>query len=399
MTTPCAYSGPAVTVGLEVCLASPPPWAPSARLGLLMNQASVDAGFVYAHQRLAERFPGQLVALFSPQHGLWSEDQDNMIETSHGRDPHLGLPVYSLYADTRRPSTVMLAGLDVLLVDLQDVGTRVYTYVWTLTHCLEACAEAGVAVVVLDRPNPLGGDWVEGPRLESGYTSFIGRHTIPMAHGLTIGEMALYLNESMGIGAELRVVPVQGWRRGVRYADTGRVWVPSSPNLPRTEGVDVYPGAVLLEGTTLSEGRGTTTPFEVTGAPWIKPRPLVEALAEWSLPGVVFRPICFRPTFQKWQDRVCGGVYVHATDLGVFRPYRTFAVLLGCVRSLWPDQFEWLRPPYEYEYEKMPIDILSGSPALREAVDPGLDAEGLGRITSLDEDGWRREVRPYLLYA
>ena len=393
-----ANDAPAVDVGLEVCLSSPAPSLAAARLGLLMNQASVDAGFVYAHQCLAERFPGQLAALFSPQHGLWSEDQDNMIETAHGRDPHLGLPVYSLYAETRRPSAAMLAGLDVLLVDLQDVGTRVYTYIWTLTHCLEACAEAGVAVVVLDRPNPLGGEVVEGPRLRGPYTSFIGRHTIPMAHGLTIGEMALYLNQAMGIGADVEVVPMRGWGRAMRFADTGRVWVPPSPNLPRTEGVDVYPGGVLVEGTHLSEGRGTTTPFEVVGAPWVEPWTLVAALGEWSLPGVVFRPIRFRPTFQKWRERVCGGVYVHATDLSVFRPYRTFVVLLGCVRALWPDQFEWLSPPYEYEYEKMPIDILSGSPELREAVDGGLDSEGLGRVTALDEDEWLREVQPHLLY-
>lgn len=399
MTDPYPSDRPVVCVGLEMCLASPPSSLVSARLGLLMNQASVDSGFVYAHQRLAERFPGQLAALFSPQHGLWSEDQDNMIETPHGRDPRLGLPVHSLYAESRRPSAAMLAGLDVLLVDLQDVGTRVYTYIWTLSHCLEACAEAGVAVVVLDRPNPLGGELIEGPRLRAPYTSFIGRHTIPMAHGLTIGEMALYLNQAMGIGATLEVVRMHGWARSMRFGDTGRVWVPSSPNLPRTEGVDVYPGAVLLEGTNLSEGRGTTTPFEVLGAPWIDPCAWGEALTDWTLPGVVFRPIRFRPTFQKWREQVCGGGYVHATDPGVFRPYRTFVALLGCVRSLWPDQFEWLAPPYEYEVEKMPIDILSGSHELREAVDAGLDAEALERVTGLDEEAWRREVQPYLLYT
>jgi len=388
-----------MTLGLENCLANPPDVLHGARFGLLCNQASVDREFRYAHDRLDKAFSGQLTALFSPQHGLWSQDQDNMIETPPGRPPRLGIPVYSLYAENRKPTPDMLAGLDCLVVDLQDVGTRVYTYIWTVSHCLEACAAAGVAVVVLDRPNPVGGCLVEGPRLDPAYASFIGRAPVPMRHGLTLGEIAQYLNVSMGIGAELHVVPVNGWRREMTWADTGRRWIPSSPNLPRIEGVQVYPGMVLIEGTNLSEGRGTTTPFETVGAPFVDPFALVDALAEWPLPGVVFRPITFTPTFQKWCDRQCGGVFLHVLDEATFRPYRTAAALLASVRQLWPKDFQWLQPPYEYEHEKMPIDILSGGPALRGEIESGLTAAGLARLAEVGETEWWGEVSASLLYG
>jgi uncharacterized protein YbbC (DUF1343 family) len=387
-----------VTIGLENCLRSPPNILSHARFGLLVNQASVNDRFRYAHDLLNEAFPGQLAALFSPQHGLWSEDQDNMIETPHGHHRRLGVPVYSLYGESRKPTAESLAGLDCLVVDLQDVGTRVYTYIWTLSYCLEACAEQGIPVLVLDRPNPLGGRRVEGPRLKTPYASFVGRAPVPMRHGLTIGEMARYLNVNMGIGAALEVVPMTGWRRHTTYGHLPRRWIPSSPNLPRIEGVDVYPGMVLVEGTNVSEGRGTTTPFEMIGAPFIDPDALVEALEQWELPGMTFRPLTFRPTFQKWQDQQCGGAYLHVLDNRAYLPYRTAVVLLGCVRRLCPDAFRWLPPPYEYEHEKMPIDILSGGPELREALEDGLTPAVLEALTALDEQGWWAEVEPYLLY-
>ena len=391
-------AGPRVTVGLENCLSTAPQILGGARFGLLANQSSVDCRFRCAPDLLDEAFPGRLKALFSPQHGYHAEDQDNMIETAHGRHRRLGVPIHSLYAETRKPTARSLDGLDCLVVDLQDVGTRVYTYVWTVSYCLEACAEQGIPVLLLDRPNPLGGRRVEGPRLQTAYASFIGRAPVPMAHALTIGEMARYLNGSMAIGATLEVVPMTGWRREMTYADTGRRWIPPSPNLPRLEGVGVYPGMVLVEGTNLSEGRGTTTPFEIVGAPFIDPYVLADALAEWDLPGVTFRPLTFKPTFQKWQDRECGGVFVHVLDDRAFRPYRTAVVLLGCVRRLWPEAFQWLPPPYEYEREKMPIDILSGGPDLREGLEQGLTPTTLDELTALDEAGWWSEVEPHLLY-
>ena len=269
-----------VTIGLENCLDGPPDVLRGARFGLLVNQASVDFRYRYSHDLLAEAFPGQLAALFSPQHGLWSEDQDNMIETPHGRHPRLGIPAYSLYAEGRKPSAEMLEGLDCLVVDLQDVGTRVYTYIWTVSYCLEACREQGIPLVLLDRPNPLGGDRIEGPRLQTSYSSFVGRAAVPMRHGLTVGEMAGYLNRSMGIDATLEVVRMSAWQRSMTFDQIGRPWIPPSPNLPRPEGVGLYPGMVLVEGTNLSEGRGTTTPFEIVGAPFVDPHALAEALGQ-----------------------------------------------------------------------------------------------------------------------
>ncbi len=388
-----------VAIGLENCRASPPDVLIGARFGLLVNQASVDYRFRYAHDLLDEAFPSQLAALFSPQHGLWSEDQDNMVETPHGHHPRLRVPIHSLYAESRKPTADSLEGLDCLVVDLQDVGTRVYTYIWTLSYCLEACAERGIPVVVLDRPNPLGGRYVEGPRLDHSYASFVGRASIPMAHGLTIGEMARYLSAAMGLGATVQVVPMTGWRRNMAYHETGRRWIPASPNLPRIEGVLVYPGMVLVEGTNLSEGRGTTTPFEVIGAPFIDAYAFVDALDDWALPGVAYRPLSFKPTFQKWQDQTCGGVYFHIVDEKAYRPYRTAVVLLGCLRQLYPKEFQWLMPPYEYEQEKMPIDILSGGSELRESLDRGLTKRTLEDLTVLDEVGWWKEVEPFLLYG
>lgn len=389
---------PLVTVGLEKCLASPPEILRKARFGLLTHQASVDRRFRYAHDLLSDAFPGQLRAIFSPQHGVWGTEQDNMIETPHGSDSRLNVPVHSLYAASRKPTREMLPEIDCLVVDLVDVGARVYTYIWTVSYCLEACAQRGIPVVVLDRPNPLGGLRVEGPRLDESCASFVGRAAVPMVHGLTIAEMTLYLNRVMDLGAEVVVVEMEGWKRHMRFPETGRVWLSPSPNLPRYEGVVLYPGTVLVEGTNLSEGRGTTTPFEVVGAPFVEPHALTEALSRWEIPGVVFRPVRFKPTFQKWRGRECGGVFQHVTDPDAFRPHRTAVALLGCVRSLWPGSFQWRPPPYEYEYEKMPIDILSGNSEMRELLDEGLTAASLERLTRVDEGGWWRDVGECVLY-
>ena len=385
-------------LGLEVCLAAPPPALTGKRFGLLVNQASVDGRFRYAHELWHERFPGQLAALFSPQHGLFSEQQDNMVETPNGRDPRNNVPVHSLYADTRRPTRAMLDGFDLLIIDLQDVGTRVYTYIWTLTNCLEACAQFGIPVLVLDRPNPLGGVVIEGPMLTAGFESFVGRASIPMRHGLTIGELALYLNESMHLGATVEVVKMSGWERRMMWPDLGRSWVPTSPNLPRFEGVLAYPGQVLVEGTRLSEGRGTTTPFEVVGAPYVDPERLARRVVEFGCEGAVLRPIRFEPTFHKHAGQSCGGVYIHPIDSETFRPYRLGLAVLGAVRELWPGDFEWLPPPYEYETEKMPIDILSGSDRARRGVDAGLTTSALDELCAVDAERWKQQTSTSRLY-
>lgn len=384
--------------GLDVCLREPPIELSRAAFGLLANQASTDGKFVYAWDLLAARFPGRLRALFSPQHGLWGEQQANMIETPDAFDERSGLPIYSLYSEIRRPSAEQLAGLDALVVDLQDVGTRVYTFVWTISYCLEACAELGIPVWILDRPNPLGGI-VEGPRLDVDYTSFVGRASIPMRHGLTLAELTRFVNAGLRIGADVRVVPMRGWTRTMRFPASARPWIPPSPNLPTLESVALYPGQVLLEGTNLSEGRGTTTPFEVVGAPFIDPERLREEAARFSLPGVAFRPVRFRPTFDKWADQSCGGVFIHVTDPKTFRPYRTTVALLHCVRRLWPTEFRWIEPPYEYETERMPIDILTGSSALREFFDGynEISDSDLDRLADLGEDDWNEQTAPYRL--
>jgi len=390
---------PTVLVGLEVLLDEPPSVLNGARFGLLMNQASVDFRLRYACDLLAATFPGQLAAIFSPQHGLWCEEQDNMIETQHGFYRPLGVPVHSLYSETRRPTAEMLKELDCLLVDLQDVGTRVYTFVWTVSHCLEACAEAGIPVVVLDRPNPLGGDIFEGPLLDDAYSSFVGRAAIPMRHGLTLGELAFLANDELGIGAELHVVPMRGWRRGMLYPETGRPWIPTSPNMPRLETALVYPGQVLIEGTNLSEGRGTTVPFEVVGAPYVDPDALIESLAPYSMPGISIRPVRFRPTISKWADASCGGVALYVVDPAAVRSYTATLAILACVRSFYPEDFAWLPPPYEYESVRMPIDILTGNSHVRETIDADQTSPAdVQRLAELDVDDWLQRSSQFRLY-
>jgi len=347
-----------------------------ARVGLVMNQASVDRSFRYSYDVLAGEGEVRIGAIFSPQHGLWGEEQANMIETPHGhtRLP-IDAPVYSLYSETRRPAPAMLEGLDALVIDLQDVGTRIYTYIWTITHCLEECAQQKLPVWILDRPNPLGGDVVEGPVVDPAYTSFVGRAPIPMRHAQTLGQLSKQLNASMGINADLTVIDCSGLDKSALWPEHGRDWILTSPNMQRWETVVVYPGQVLLEGANLSEGRGTTLPFELCGAPWIDPFRLADVLNEQRLPGVYFRPVKFRPTFDKWAGESCGGVAFQVTDVKNFRSYRATLHLFAAVRHLYPKEIDWLPPPYEYERIKPPIDILSGSSALREWLasgNPGL---------------------------
>jgi uncharacterized protein YbbC (DUF1343 family) len=388
-----------VRVGLERCVEELPSMLHGTRFGLLMNQASVDADFRYACDILAERFPGQLNAIFSPQHGLWSEEQANMIESPHRRYEPLDLPVYSLYSETRRPTAEMLRGLDCLVIDLQDVGTRVYTFIWTVQQCLMACAQASIRVVVLDRPNPLGGLVAEGPLLEPGYESFVGGASLPLRHGLTIGEVALLLNHEQKIGAELEVVAMGGWKRALRFDATGRSWVAPSPNMPRTATATLYPGQVLLEGTNLSEGRGTTMPFEMIGAPFVDPQRLFAALESAELPGLALRPIRFVPTFDKWRGERCGGVAIHVVDPAAVRSVAMTVHMLVAIHRLWPNDFAWLPPPYEYEREKTPIDILFGSPLLRQRLSENEVSDAtIKGLAALDEAAWWRRVQPILLY-
>ena len=368
------------------------------RFGLLVNQASVTGDLQYSVDAISKRFPGGLTALFTPQHGMWGEQQANMIETSDEVDSRREIPIYSLYADVRRPSASMLEGLDCLVIDLQDVGTRVYTYIWTLSHCLEACAEAGVQVLVLDRPNPLGGQIVEGPTLESDFQSFVGRYEIPMRHGLTVAEFATWANEEYEIGADLSAILMQGWERSLGFSESGLIWVPPSPNMPRLETALLYPGMVLLEGTNLSEGRGTTRPFEVLGAPFIDAELLARELKHFEWPGLEILPTRFEPTFDKWQGQSCGGVAFYITDESALRSYKLVIAILAIVRKHWAQEFEWLPPPYEYEYEKPPIDILSGSDGLRLALENDVHPREVLDKHSGSGDDWLERAKSYLHY-
>jgi uncharacterized protein YbbC (DUF1343 family) len=302
----------------------------------------------------------ELSALFGPQHGFHGHTQDNMIEWSGFRHPRLGIPVHSLYGENREPTDAMLNGLDALLIDLQDIGCRVYTFIWTMYLCLRACERAMLPVAVVDRPNPITADTVEGPVLDQAYASFVGLHPIPLRHGLTIGELAEKFRAEAFPKLELHVLAMSGWQRGWWYDQTGLPWVLPSPNMPALETAVVYPGMVLLEGTNLSEGRGTTRPFELFGAPWIDAWDLCAGLDALGLPGVRFRRASFQPTFQKFAGQLCHGSQLHVTDRNRFRPVQTALEILIWIAEHYPNEFRWKLPPYEYEAKKLPIDILLG---------------------------------------
>jgi uncharacterized protein YbbC (DUF1343 family) len=358
-------------------------------VGIVSNPASVDGSLTHVVDALLAAPGVTLGAIFGPQHGFRSDVQDNMIETPHAKDPERCVPVYSLYSDTREPTADMLEGLDVLVIDLQDIGARIYTYIYTMANCLRACARLGVPVIVCDRPNPIGGIAVEGPMLDPAYASFVGQFPIPMRHGMTIGELARLFNEHFGIGAALDVVPLDGWTRD-RYGDeAGAPWVMPSPNIPTLDTAIVYPGTVLFEGTMASEARGTTRPFELVGAPWVRAERLAARLNARGLPGVHFRSAVFEPTFQKHARTSCGGCQIHVVDRRAFRPVLTGVALIEAIRAEDPGAFAWRQPPYEYERDKQPIDILAGSPALREAIEAGERAEAIAAA-------WPASHQPFL---
>jgi uncharacterized protein YbbC (DUF1343 family) len=369
-----------------------------ARVGVVCNHASVGHGLVHIVDQLTATDGVELAAIFGPQHGFRSDVQDNMVETPHANDPLKRVPIYSLYSDTREPTAEMLAGLDALVVDLQDIGARIYTYIYTMANCLRACARQGVRVIVCDRPNPIGGVAIEGASLSPGYESFVGQFPIPMRHGMTIGELARLFNDRFALGATLEVVPMEGWKRDMLADDTGLPWVMPSPNMPTLDTALVYPGTVLFEGTLLSEGRGTTRPFELVGAPGVQAESFAKAMNALGLPGVVFRPAVFEPTFQKHARTTCGGCQVHVTDRTAFRPVLTGVALIVMFRQHLPGQELWRQPPYEYEHVKLPIDILSGSARLREQIEAGVPAPRIAESWREDEAAFAEERKGYLLY-
>ena len=386
-----------VESGLDVLLRGRTALLRGQRFALLAHQASVSAHHVHAASLLADLSGATLVRLMAPEHGLWGAAQDHA-HIGAATDPVTGLPVVSLYGERREPSAAALRGLDALVVDLQDVGARYYTFVWTTILAMRACARAGVRVFVLDRPNPIGGEAVEGNVPDPAFASFVGLHPLPARHGMTIGELARYLDAEHGIGCDLTIVPMRGWRRRMHWEETELPWVAPSPNMPTPDTARVYPGGCLYEGTNLSEGRGTTRPFEWVGAPYLDAHRYADVLNEQRLPGVHFRPARFQPTFHKWAGRLCGGVQVHVTDRARFKPFVTGLAVVAGARALAPRDFAWRRPPYEFERRKLPIDILCGTDVIRRHLERRRPLAQLEQTWRGPLATWRRRRAPFLLY-
>jgi uncharacterized protein YbbC (DUF1343 family) len=376
---------PKVKTGIDLLEKRWPRELKNARAGLLVHPASVNSMLSSTANLCITSRRFRISSFYGPQHGLWGETQDNMIEWRGFRDKKTGLPVYSLYGMTRKPFPEMLEDIDVMIIDLQDVGSRYYTFIWTMALVMEACEEMNKAVVVLDRPNPITGSYIEGPVLKPEFSSFVGLHTLPVRHGMTIGEIGLYLKAAYYQDLDFFIIPVEGWKRGMWFDQTGLPWVLPSPNMPTLETATVYPGMCLFEGTNLSEGRGTTRPFEIFGAPFIDPDVLIKRLHDLRLPGTIFRPLHFLPTFQKHAGMLCGGAQIHITDRERFRPFKTAAGLLKTIFELYPKKFRWNKPPYEYENKLLPIDILAGTDRFREDIEEG-------KSLDLMEGWWNKEL-------
>ena len=372
-----------------------------ARIGLLCHPASIDAEGRHAVERIRRHARYRLVKLFAPEHGVSGEAQD-MEAVGETKDAASGLPVVSLYgSDTGSlaPSPADLEGLDAVVCDLQDVGSRYYTFVYTIAHVMEAAGTAGMPVVVLDRPNPIGGIVLEGPVLDPALASFVGRFPIPVRHGMTPGELAQFFRVECDIACDLRVVTMGGWTRGMRFDDTGLPWVAPSPNMPTTRTAEVYPGGCLVEGTNLSEARGTTRPFELVGAPWLPAGDLVRALRKEDPPGCVFRETTFRPAFQKHAGRSCAGLQVHVTSFDAFRPLATYLVLLREAIRVAPGEFDWRREPYEFESRELAIDLLLGSRKVRPMLESGAPLADVEATWSEELTAFRQVRRAHLLYG
>ncbi len=375
-----------VRPGIEVLLNDRIELLRDQRVALVCNQASVLPNLDHAADVFHEHPDIALTTLFGPQHGIRGDVQDNMIETDHAVDLHTGLWIYSLYSETREPTERMLENVDTIVFDLQDVGCRIYTFNYTMANCMRAAKKYGKRVIVCDRPNPIGGIHVEGSVTETEFTSFVGQFEIPTRHGMTTGELAKLFNEHFGIGCDLEVVLMDGWQREMWFDQTGLPWVLPSPNIPTVETCVVFPATVYLEGTEVSEGRGTTKPFEINGAPFIDPWEWAESLNEFEFPGVILRPCFFRPTFQKWADQTCGGIQIHVTNREVFRPVILGIAMVKSAYDLYADKFQWKQSDYEYEFGKNPFDVISGTDAIRKAIEAGTP---LGDIENTWADGLR----------
>lgn len=400
-----------IQFGIDRLLADPALRRPLAgrRLALLAHPASVTADLTHSLDALATLPDIKLSAAFGPQHGLRGDKQDNMVESPDFIDPQHGIPVFSLYGDVRRPTAAMMDTFDVLLVDLQDLGCRIYTFITTLRYVLEAAAEHGKTVWVLDRPNPAGRP-IEGLTLCDGWESFVGAGPMPMRHGLTMGELGRWFIAQLQLDVDYRVIEMRGWQPdaapGHGWPLDERIWINPSPNAPNLWMARAYAGTVMLEGTTLSEGRGTTRPLEIFGAPNIDARAILaemRALAPHWLAGCQLREIWFEPTFHKHAGQLCNGIQIHAEgpayDHAAFRPWRLQALAFKSIRRLYPDYPLWRDFAYEYEHDRLAIDLINGSPLLREWVDdPSSTPDRLDNLATTDEAAWQAAIGDYLLY-
>ncbi|HUI46534.1 MAG TPA: DUF1343 domain-containing protein [Nitrospirota bacterium] len=387
-----------VLTGLDLVDQQWPKDLQGARVGLAAHPASVNRRFEHAIDVFQWTKKFRLTALFGPQHGIHGQTQDNMVEWEGFRDPATGLPVFSLYGQVRKPVHSMLEHCDVLAIDLQDVGSRYYTFIWTMDLCMQACREHGKTVIILDRPNPIGGRLVEGPVLDPAYASFVGLKPLPVRHGMTIAEIGSYLHRGYYPDLDFRILPMRGWKRSLWFNDTTLPWVMPSPNMPTLDTALVYPGMCLMEGTNISEGRGTTRPFEIFGAPFIHPHTIIKVLKESKLPGVEFRPVHFQPTFQKHAHTLCGGAQIHVTNREKFQPFKTGVAILKAIHNTYPRDFRWKEPPYEYEEVNLPIDILAGSDKLRKDIESWKDLDAMEKWWREETTEFEKVRRKFLLY-
>ncbi len=387
-----------VKLGLDKILKNRNSVLTNNRVGLICNPGSVNSEFRHAADLIFENEDINLTTLFGPQHGIRGDVQYNMVETPHTTDRSTGLPVYSLYSETRQPTEEMLSGIDTLVFDLQDVGCRVYTFIYTMANAMKACAAFGKKMVILDRPNPIGGIAIEGNTLEIGHESFVGQFPIPMRHGLTVGELAKLFNTEFNINCDLEVVSMDNWAREDYYDETNAPWVMPSPNMPTTDTAVVFPGTVYIEGTELSEGRGTTRPFEIVGAPYIDGKKWASILKSLELPGVVFRPIHFLPTFQDFANQECEGVFLHVTNREIFEPVITGLALVKTIYDLYQDDFQWRTTAYEYEFDRNPFDVIAGTMKIREMIENQTSVEEIKLSWQTDLENFNQIRGKYLLY-
>ena len=369
-----------------------------ARVGLVCNQASVNHELRHAADLLHERANANLTALFGPQHGIRGDVQDNMIETAHAIDRETGVPVYSLYSETREPTEEMMSEVDIVVFDMQDVGCRIYTFVYTMANCMRAAKKLGKKVIVCDRPNPIGGTQLSGNILLPEFASFVGQFPLPTRHGMTVGELAGLFNHHFKIDCDLEVIPMDGWSREYWLDDTDAPWVLPSPNMPTVDTATVFPGSVHFEGTQLSEGRGTTRPFELIGAPYIVPEQYAEQLNSLDLAGVYFRSCVFQPTFQKHAKVSCGGVQIHVTNRKEFEPVIAGVAMVKTAYDMYKDAFRWKQPPYEYVYDRNPFDVIAGTDELRKAIERGDSLQSIEASWNEPLDDFKELRARYLLY-